>query len=92
MSKGNTEESRRIKGKIYLEHQIKAINKEAAQFVCPFSSSTCVTHNTIHDARVPHIGLNAIRDNDVIRSQFNKCIGCSCMAFDPETITCSRCK
>lgn len=87
-----TQERIRIKGKIYLESQIKAINKQAAQFDCPFSLRTCTVHNTIHDARVPHIGINAIRDNDVVLADFNKCRGCRCMAFDAETISCLRCK
>ena len=88
----NYEESRIIKGKRYFKHQIKSINEEAAQFDCPFSFSTQTIYNTIHDARVPPIGMNAIRDNDVVYSKFNKCTGCACMAFDPETVTCLRCK
>lgn len=88
----NYGESRCIKGKRYFKHQIRSINKEAAQFDCPFSFTTQTVCNTIHDARVPHIGMTAIRDNDVVNSKFNKCTGCNCMAFDPETITCLRCK
>lgn len=100
MSKGNIpyadakhyEESRLIKGKRYSKNQIQKINQEAAQFDCPFSLTTHTIYNTIHDARTALIGMSAIRDNDVVLSKFNKCTGCTCMAFDPETITCLRCK
>ena len=87
-----TEERRRIKGKFYHKFKIEAINREAAQFNCPFLIRQSTLYNTIHDARVPLIGMNALRDNDLVLSKFEQCIGCDCMAFDPETITCLRCK
>ena len=85
-------EERRIKGILYTAAKIKAINEEAAQFDCPFSLRTITLHNEATDARVLQVGINELRDNDLVFSRFNPCRGCSCMAFEPQTITCSRCK
>lgn len=50
--------------------------------LCPFLRTSVTIHNTIHDARVPHIGLNAIRDNDVVKTTFEPCIKEKCMAYN----------
>ena len=57
---------------------------------CPYLVEQVVIHNTIHDARVPHIGLNAIRDNDVIKSQFLPCLKEHCMMYDNALCQCKR--
>lgn len=59
--------------------------------LCPFLVEQVVIHNTIHDARVPHIGLNAIRDNDVIKTQFSPCKKELCMMYDVKSSQCKRC-
>ena len=85
-------EERRIKGILYTAAKIEAINEEAAQYECPFSFETITVHNVATDARIPMVGINERCDNDRVISRFNQCRGCSCMAFEPQTITCSRCK
>lgn len=85
-------EERRIRGILYTAAKIKAINEEAAQYECPFSSETIILHNVATDARIPMVGINMKCDNDRVISRFSSCRGCSCMAFEPQTITCSRCK
>ena len=85
-------EERRIRGILYTAAKIKAINEEAAQFECPFSIRTMTLHNNATDARVLQFDINALRDNDLVFSRFNPCRGCFCMAFEPQTITCTRCK
>ncbi|MBQ7295145.1 MAG: hypothetical protein IJW86_03005 [Clostridia bacterium] len=56
--------------------------------LCPILHKTIIIHNTIHDARVPHIGVNAIRDNDVIVSEFLPCVKNRCMMFNNDTGKC----
>lgn len=92
MSDENRKEGRRIKGKIYSEEQIEAINEEASQFNCPFTFVTQTLHNDARDYRVTRCGINARRDNDITYTNFANCIGCDCMAFDPDNILCLRCK
>lgn len=56
--------------------------------LCPILHKTIIIHNTIHDARVPHIGVNAIRDNDVIISEFLPCVKNRCMMYNDDTEKC----
>ena len=56
--------------------------------LCPILRKTIIVHNTIHDARVPHIGVNAIRNNDVIISEFLPCLQNKCMMFNTITGKC----
>lgn len=56
--------------------------------LCPILRKTVIIHNTIHDARVPLIGVNAIRDNDIIISEFLPCVKKRCMLYNKDTGQC----
>ena len=57
--------------------------------LCPILKKMTIIHNTIHDARVPHIGINTFRDNDIVIQEFLPCIEEECMMFD---ITSRKCR
>lgn len=60
--------------------------------LCPFLTKTVVLHNKASDSRVIQIGINAMRDNELIYSDFMPCIAEECMMFDENTRTCKYCK
>lgn len=75
----------------YSKEEIEIINEYMRNFKCPFKTKNCEVHNTIHDARRPHIGLNQFADNDVTLTSFTPCDGTTCMAFDIKNCSCKRC-
>ena len=68
----------------------------AAKMVCPFlqSNNVRVVHDTTGfsaDATRNYFGISVIADTDILIRTHPRCLGPECMAFDMETLTCTRC-
>ena len=81
-----------IKGKLYLKHQIDAINADVENMVCPFSCDTSAVATDLNKSLQPRGKTNLVYANSSTVSRFNHCLGMYCMAFDVETKSCLRCK
>lgn len=60
--------------------------------LCPLLTHSIIVHNTSNDARVFPIGINALRDNDVIILDFLPCKQENCMMYDVNNDKCTYCK
>lgn len=68
----------------------------ASKMVYPFMESTNVrvVHNTTGFSagiNAEYFGVSVNADTDIIIRKHPTCLGPECMAFDMETLTCTRC-
>lgn len=60
--------------------------------LCPFLYKKIIIHNSLSDARVLDFGINSLRDNDIIFSDFLPCKLDECMLYDNEKKECKYCR